>query len=243
MTDRESRTILLVDGSATTRFYLGMLLGRLEYGVVTAQSAEEALRMMGDSAPSIVLLETSLPDMSGVKLLQRIKETPRLKSVPVAMLTSKVDLEERDACLRLGCAAFFLKPVDPDELYRGIQLMSESAPRAHIRLATSLRVVIGQGAVMGGSGRIEHATAISEGGLFVRTIAPLPRNTVMQVRIFLRRKEIAAKAVVLYTVTTPGGSQNEPGMGMKFIELSDADRKHIHDFIEEQLTENLPPRE
>ena len=87
MPDREMRTILLVDSSASILFYLGMLLKRLEYKVVTARSAEDALRMMEDSAPSLVLTELSLPQMSGVQFLKKIKDQARLQAIPVVVLT------------------------------------------------------------------------------------------------------------------------------------------------------------
>lgn len=239
---RETRTILVVDSSATTLFYLGMLLRRLEYKVVTTQSAEEALRIMDNAPPAILLTETSLPNMSGMSLLKRIKEDPRLTSIPVVMLTSTVDPELRDACLHMGCAAFLFKPVEPDDLYQKIQSASESAPRGHIRLATSLRVITGKGAATGGPTRPEYATAISEGGLFVRTSAPRPQDAVVPIRIFLPEKEIIAKAVVLYRVAASVGTPNEPGMGMKFAEIADADRERIRNFIKEQLTEDIAPQ-
>ncbi len=58
--DREIRIVLLIDGSASILFYLGMLLKRLEYRVETARIAEDALRMMDGALPSIAITEISL---------------------------------------------------------------------------------------------------------------------------------------------------------------------------------------
>ena len=65
--DREIRSILLVDSSASLLFYLAMLLKRLEYKVMTARSAEDALRMMEEHLPSIVLTEIMLPGCVGCR--------------------------------------------------------------------------------------------------------------------------------------------------------------------------------
>lgn len=237
--NREIRNILLVDGSASMLFYIGMLLKRLEYKVTTAQNAEDALRAMESFLPSIVLAETSLPTMSGTELLGRIKSLPRLKAVPVVMLTSRSDIGLKEACERLGCSGFLCKPVEPDLLYRRLQAASESIPRANIRIAASLQVIVGEG-TMSGVQRTAFATEISEGGLFIRTPDPRPKDEILRVRIFLPLREVAAKAVVLYSFATPAGSSKEPGMGMKFVEISDADRKEIGEFIKERLVGDIP---
>jgi CheY-like chemotaxis protein len=240
--DREKRTILLVDGSASMLFYIGMLLKRLEYKVTTAQNAEDALRTMDNALPSIVLAETSLSGMSGADLLRRIRSSPRMKDVPVVMLTSQNDPKLKDACERLGCSGFLYEPVEPDLLYRKLQAVSESIPRANIRFATSLKVIMGEEAKVGGVPRTGTATEISEGGLFIQTPDPRPKDEILRVRIFLPHREISAKALVLYSFTATAGSSKEPGMGMRFVEISDADRREIGDFIKERLIGDIAPQ-
>ena len=239
MRDRESRTVLLVDGSASILLYLAMLLQRLEYRVVTARNAEEALQMMEDSLPTIVLTELSLSSMSGIMFLKRMKDHPRLKDIPVVILASEIDPGMQEACSRMGCAAYLVKPVEPSVLFRTIQSISESIPREHIRLSTSLKVVVGDGSPIGGSRRTEYATALSEGGLYVRTLYPQPRNTLTPVQFFLKDRDIVAKAVVLYSCNLGEGPFKEPGMGMKFVEISDSCREVIKEFIKEQLVSDL----
>ena len=141
--------------------------------------------------------------------------------------------------MQLGCAAYLLRPVEPGLLYRTIQAASESAPRATIRLRTSLKVMVGEGSVLGGTARTEYATAISEGGLFISTHYPQPRNAVTPLRITIDDREIAAKALVLYINDQGEGLSAEPGMGMQFVQISDADRVLLRRFIREQLTRDI----
>ncbi|MGE5750674.1 MAG: response regulator [Nitrospirota bacterium] len=237
--NREIRTILIIDDSASILFYLGMLLRRLEYNVVTARNAEDAMQIMEQSIPSIVLTDILLPTMSGINLMKRMKDAPLWKTIPVVVLTTESDTGIKDTCMRLGCAAYLSKPVEPDVLYRTLQSVSESIPRENIRLHTSLKVIVGDGTTMGGTARTEYATAISEGGLYVRTLYPQPRNALTPVRIFIGNLEIRAKTVVLYSFTIGGGPFKEPGMGLKFIEIADSDRNFIRGFIKEQLTKDL----
>lgn len=240
--NRGVRSILLVDGSASILFSLGILLRRLEYKIQTARSAEEALRMMEDALPSIVVTDISLPNMSGTDLLKRMKDAPVLKAIPVVLLTAENDPGIRETCSRLGCTAYLVKPVEPEALFRTLQAVSESIPREHIRLKTSLKVIVGDGSVTGGAARTEFATAISEGGLYVRTLYPQPQNALTPIRVFLPNRVVSATAVVLYSFTLGGGPFKEPGMGMKFVEISDADRGMIRRFIKDQLTGDIVPQ-
>src|SRR5512143_3552233 len=239
MPDRELRTILLVDSSASIIFYLAMLLRRLEYKVVTARSGEDALRLMEEKIPSIVLTEIELPQMSGLQFLKHIKETARLKAVPVVVLTAETDPGTKASCANMGCAAYLHKPVEPDVLYRTLQSVSESIPRANIRLQTSLKVVIGDDSAAGGAKRAEIATAISEGGLFVRTLYPQPSNTLTPLGIFIEDREIKATAVVIYSYALGEGPFKAPGMGMKFVDITDEDRQRIRSFIKSQITKDI----
>jgi len=239
--DREIRTILIIDDSVSILFYLSMLLRRLEYNVVTARNAEDAIQIMEQSVPAIVLTDIFLPTMSGINLMKRMKESSLWKAIPIIVLTTESDPGMKDTCMRLGCAAYLSKPVEPDVLYRTLQSVSEAIPRENIRLQASLKVIVGDGTVMGGTARTEYATAISEGGLYVRTLYPQPRNALTPIRIFIGNREIRAKTVVLYSFTSGGGPFKEPGMGLKFIEIANSDRNFIRGFIKEQLTRGLSP--
>jgi len=84
--DRKVRSILLVDSSASLLFYLAMLLKRLEYKVMTARGAEDALSMIEENLPSVVITEITLPNMSGIDFMRKIKEAARFRAVPVVVL-------------------------------------------------------------------------------------------------------------------------------------------------------------
>jgi hypothetical protein len=155
------------------------------------------------------------------------------------MLTASSDPGLQAECERLGCAAWFRKDAEPDDLYQKLQSLVEETPRSHIRLSTSVKVIVGDGTAMGGVARTEYASAISEGGLYVRTQYPQPKNALTPVRILLNGSEVRAKAVVLYSCGKGEGPYQEPGMGIKFTELSDPDRLAIRKFIKDQLTQGL----
>ena len=107
--------------------------------------------------------------MSGLTFIQRMREEGLLEAVPVIVLTSENDPKMQEACRRVGSSAYLQKPIDPELLYQTVQKISETAPRAHIRLRTSLCAIIGDGSPLGGAARTEEVAAISEGGMYVRS--------------------------------------------------------------------------
>jgi CheY-like chemotaxis protein len=124
--DRENRTLLIVDSSASHRFYLGSMLRRLEYAVHSAASAEDAVQLMADILPSLVITEFALPEMNGIGLLTTMKQDQRLKTVPVIIQSADDGPGMRERCMTAGCMAYFKKPVEIEELYKTIQAGLES---------------------------------------------------------------------------------------------------------------------
>ena len=234
--DREQRSLLLADGSASHLFFMGTMLRRLEYTVQTVTTAEDALRAMNAALPSLLVTNTVLPSMNGINLLKHMKQDARLKNVPVIIHTSENDPAVRTACLAAGCADFFTKPTDFDVLYRAIQSATESAPRKNIRIDTLLDVEIKDKA---GAGRTEQVTTLSEGGLYIRSKTPEPVHTVLSLTIFFIDRKIRAQASVQYSSTVIGGQHKEPGMGLTFTSIDDGDRRYVREFIKEQVAKGF----
>jgi len=237
--NREKRSLLVVDSSATYLFYMAMLLKKLEYRVLTATTAEDALLILTDPLPSLVIIDASLPKMSGMDMLKLMKKNPRLKHIPAIIHTAELDSTVKEACMFMGCTAYFRKPADPDALYRAIQAATEAIPRQNIRIEVSLNVEVGNRAVFGNVLRSETVTTLSEGGLYIKTLTPEPVNTVIPLKLFIRNKEIRVTAIVLYSSEKIGGPHKVPGMGMKFVSISPEDKAIVHDFIQEQIMKDV----
>jgi len=235
---RIQRSLLIVDSSATSLFYIGMLLKKLEYAVHTAMTAEDALKTLADTPLDLVIMESSLPRMSGINMLRQMKQDPRLKTIPVIFYTSDSDPALKTACKVAGCADFLKKPVEPDALYRSIQAATETAPRQTIRIDTSLKVEIGA-ALPGGAMRSETVTTISGGGVYIKTRTPEPVDTVMPLKLYIRNREVKVQAVVLTSSSIIEGEHKEPGMAMKFTRISPEDKTFVQDFIKEQITRDI----
>jgi len=162
---RENRTLLIVDSSASHRFYLGTMLRRLEYAVHSAASAEDAVQLMADILPSLVITEFALPEMNGIGLLTTMKQDQRLKNVPVIIQSADDGPGMKERCMTAGCTAYFKKPADIEELYKAIEAGLD-APRQTVRIGTAFKVEVGDKKARGGSVRQESVTELSDGGIY-----------------------------------------------------------------------------
>jgi CheY-like chemotaxis protein len=236
------KTVLLVDGSATLRYYFGILLKRLKFTVMIAESAEEAFSVMEGTAPSLLLTDLVLPKMSVIDFLRTLQGSDRTKDIPVIVLADNADAAARASGITMGCVDVIAKQADPDHLYRVIQIALEPVPREHIRLSIPLKVVVGDGTEKGGAERTEYAMTISEGGLYLRTLFPRPQSFSTPLKIFVKNRAIRATAAVMYSHAMESGYFREPGMGMKFVEITREDRSFVRRFIKEELTSDIAIR-
>jgi hypothetical protein len=155
------------------------------------------------------------------------------------MQTNQTDPAVKETCKLAGCAGYLNKPVDPVALYRSIQAITESTPRQTIRIDLSLKVLVGDETSRDGLKREEEVTTLSEGGLYIKSQVPDPVKTVMPLTLFIGSRIIRVSAEVLYSSVKTGGQHKVPGMGLKFVNIADEDRKFIRKFITDRITKNL----
>ncbi len=230
--------LIVVDGNSQDLFRTGMLLQRLDYHVFTAGNAEEALQYLSIARPAALVTELLLPTMNGMDLINRVKLDGRTKDMPIVVLTSMKDPKVEEMCLVAGCAAYLRKPVEHNALYRTIQHAIEVTPRHYIRLSTCFKLEIADDPSPAAA-RNECVTALSENGIFVMTYRPRPANSLLSLCFYVENRPVKVRAVVLYAVTTAGGPLKEPGMGLKFVDISNEDRAFLQRFINDQVTKDL----
>ena len=106
----------------------GLKLKNIDAGITVAKSAREALDALAAAVPSIIILDIQLPDMHGVEFLRVIRESARLKKVPVVFISAKyTEPADRSEAMLAGAGAFFSKPVGIDELWKEIQYLLAKA--------------------------------------------------------------------------------------------------------------------
>jgi DNA-binding NtrC family response regulator len=105
---------LLVDDEESFRNTLSKRLARRGMAVEQAGSGEEALAMLADCRPDVVLLDVKMPGMDGLTVLHKIKEADPL--IEVVMLTGHASMEIAIRGMELGAFDYLMKPVEFEEL-------------------------------------------------------------------------------------------------------------------------------
>lgn len=111
-----SATILVVEDEPAIRELVALSLERAGHRPVPAESAEQALALMRDALPDMILLDWMLPGMSGVEFARRVKADARTRSVPIIMLTARGDEQDKITGLETGADDYITKPFSPREL-------------------------------------------------------------------------------------------------------------------------------
>lgn len=117
-------TILIVDDSPSARETLVALLEKENYELHLAEDGFQALQMLGDLEPDLILLDVMMPGLDGFEVCRRIRSTPRLAEVPIIILTA---LDDRDSLLQgieSGADDFLHKPIDRQELVARVRTIT-----------------------------------------------------------------------------------------------------------------------
>jgi len=104
--------ILVVDDVATNRIVMKVKLTAACYVVEQAETGAEALRIARTSAPDLIILDVTMPDMSGLDICRQLKTAPDTADIPVILITSQSDRASKMAGLEAGADDFLMKPVD-----------------------------------------------------------------------------------------------------------------------------------
>ncbi len=122
----KTSTILIADDDPGARLILQRLLAREGHRVLMAQNGAEALRQSIEHTPDLVLLDVLMPELDGFEVCRQLRHHPRLREIPILLVTSLGDHQSRVQGLSVGADGFISKPFDMAELL------------AHVRTITRL---------------------------------------------------------------------------------------------------------
>ena len=109
--------ILVVDDTlATLRLLVNMLVNQ-GYEVRPAPNGALALRAAQSTAPDLILLDISLPEMDGWEVTKAIRSDEHIKHIPIIAVTAHAMAGDEDKAYEQGCNAYMSKPIDEDVLW------------------------------------------------------------------------------------------------------------------------------
>ena len=142
--NRNEYKILIVDDISSNVLLLKVLLVKEQYNVITASSGREALTLIEQEKPDLLLLDVMMPEMSGYEVAQHMKMNAEMKEIPIIFLTALNSTVDIVNGFQVGGNDFISKPFKKEELTIRIdhQLSLIAAKRIIIRQTEELRKII-----------------------------------------------------------------------------------------------------
>ncbi|GAA6614509.1 response regulator transcription factor [Scytonema sp. NUACC26] len=117
--------ILVVDDDLGTRLSISDYLELSGYSVITANDGQEALAMVEQYHPDLIVTDIVMPQMNGYELVRRVRQQPSFRLLPVILLTARTKTQERILGYQSGCDIYLPKPFELEELAAAIRNLLE----------------------------------------------------------------------------------------------------------------------
>ena len=114
-------TVMVVDDSITVRKVTSRLLQRHGFDVITAKDGVDAVNVLHDRIPDVMLLDIEMPRMDGFELATMIRHDDRLRHLPIVMITSRTGDKHRSRAEAIGVDRYMGKPYNEVDLLRTIE--------------------------------------------------------------------------------------------------------------------------
>ena len=124
--DPKRRLLLVVEDDESFADILAKLAGELDFQVLLANNAEDGLRLAFAHLPSAIVLDVNLPDHSGLSVLDRLKQNPSTRHIPVHVVSVE---DYSQTALSMGAVGYLLKPVQREDLIHALSEMRERFAR------------------------------------------------------------------------------------------------------------------
>jgi two-component system, OmpR family, phosphate regulon response regulator PhoB len=108
--------LLIIEDEEAIRDMLRFSLPEAEFGLTDAETVAQAVRLLADRIPDLIILDWMLPDKSGIDFIQWIKQKETLKDIPIIMLTAKAEEAQKIQGLMTGADDYVTKPFSTAEL-------------------------------------------------------------------------------------------------------------------------------
>jgi DNA-binding response OmpR family regulator len=112
--------ILLVDDEPSFCVVMGIILKLHGYSVRRAHSAKEAIKLLEERTPDLILADVMMPDIDGLTMIKEIRSNTAWSYIPTVVVSARTGSKARDAALDAGADAFIGKPFTSSELQKTI---------------------------------------------------------------------------------------------------------------------------
>ena len=118
-------TVMVVDDSITVRKVTQRLLQRYNYKVITAKDGVDAIAVLHETIPDVMLLDVEMPRMDGFELATHMQDDEKFKDIPIIMITSRTGDKHRERAMKIGVNEYMGKPYQEHDLISNIKKLTD----------------------------------------------------------------------------------------------------------------------
>ena len=115
------KKILVIDDDLDTLNILRIKLEAHQYEVITGRDGQEALSLIREHRPDLIIMDVMMPKLSGFKATRLIKFDAKSKHIPLIILTARTQDADRTLGLEVGADIYVTKPFEPEELLKEVE--------------------------------------------------------------------------------------------------------------------------
>jgi putative two-component system response regulator len=203
--DRMSRIVLVVDDDPGSRSLIRDVLASDDLEIVQAGGGLEAVQLMHERKPDLVIMDVLMPGLNGFEACRQIKSDPELRLTPVVLITGLADRQSRLTGLACGANDFLSKPFDPTELTArthsllALKSQTDELERAELVLMTLGRSIEARDPFTNG-----HCERLSDRAVTLSRRAGFPEDEIEALRIAGFVHDIGKVAVPDAILLKPG---------------------------------------
>ncbi len=112
---------MVVDDCQTTRKLLGLYLKARGYESIFAENGLDAIEKLGMNNVSLIITDLNMPYMDGIELIKNLRAEPNWKHIPILMVTTEADEDEKRKAYEAGANGYLIKPVTAEAVAQNIR--------------------------------------------------------------------------------------------------------------------------
>ena len=116
-----TKTVMIIDDSASIRLVVSITLKKAGYDVLEAEDGEDALNKLTGQKVHLIVCDVNMPNMDGISFLKAVKQNQSYKFTPIIMLTTESQEGKKREGRAAGAKAWVVKPFKPDRMIAAIE--------------------------------------------------------------------------------------------------------------------------
>jgi two-component system, cell cycle response regulator DivK len=115
------KKILVVEDNEQNMYLMNFLLEKMGYAVLQAKTGIEGVKMAILEKPDMILMDIQLPDIDGLEVTRRIRESGTDGTIPIIAVTSYAMVGDREKAIQAGCTGYIEKPINPESFIQEME--------------------------------------------------------------------------------------------------------------------------